>query len=150
MLIPRNALPSIALAARRFPATARILLWLIAVLSIAGATLADDAAPTQVNRSLRERSIAVLRRVMDREERWIKVHAAEYLLQAGYPEGVKDAFLLESSIHGTEPQYRIGIWRVLARAAENEQEQAKWISNIRDVFLDPKAPDRSHAAETLA
>ena len=63
---------------------------------------------------------------------------------------MKGAFLTEARIHSVEPQYRIGIWRVLARAADSEQEHAKWVGKIRDVFLDATAPDRPHAAETLA
>lgn len=128
----------------------QVLLSLVVTSIVAGSALADDAPSMQANQALRERSIRVLRKVMGRENRWVKVHAAEYLLQAGYPQGVTDAFLAEAGIHGDEPQYRIGIWRVLARAAENEQEQAEWTGKIRDVFLDVTASDRPHAAETLA
>ena len=150
MLIFLGILPSAAMTARRIAQTGRTLFPMVAVLMIAGSTLAGDAEPSWVTQALRERSVAVLRKVMDGEERWVKVHAAEYLLEAGYPEGIRDVFLEEANIYGKEPQYRIGIWRVLARAADSEQEQAKWIGKIRDVFVDATAPDRPHAAETLA
>jgi len=150
MLIFKSILPSAAMKTWRIAQTGRALFPMVAVLIIAGSTLAGDAGPSWVTRALRERSVAVLRKVMNGEERWAKVHAAEYLLEAGYPEGIREAFLAEASIYGNEPQYRIGIWRVLARAADSEQEQAKWIGKIRDVFVDATAPDRPHAAETLA
>ena len=150
MLIFPGILPSAAMTTRRIAQTGRTLFPIVAVLIIAGSTLAGDAEPPWVTQALRERSVAVLRKVMDSEERWVKVHAAEYLLEAGYPEGIRDVFLAEASIYGNQPQYRIGIWCVLARAADSEQEQAKWIGKIRDVFVDATAPDRPHAAETLA
>jgi solute:Na+ symporter, SSS family len=149
-LIFLDILPITAMATRHFTSTVRNWYPLIAALAIGSSTLASDTSPSQVTPTLREQSVAVLQKVMDREDRWVKVHAAEYLLQTGYPEGVRDAFLAEARIHGTEPQYRIGIWRVLAWAADSEQERAKWIGTIRDVFLDVTAPDRPHAAETLA
>ena len=80
----------------------------------------------------------------------MKVHAAEFLLELDYPAGVEDAFLKELETFGQEPEYRIGIWRVLARASYNPNEKRSWVSRIRDVFLNPEAPDRLHASETLA
>jgi SSS family solute:Na+ symporter len=113
-----------------------------------GSVLGSDQSP--VAPELRERSIRVMREVLERQERWAKVHAAEYLLSLDYPEGVKEAFDKELESHGREPQYRIGIWRVLARAAANDREQGKWVDKIRAVFLDRAATDRLHAIETLA
>ena len=51
----------------------------------------------------------------------------------------------EGRAHGKEPEYRIGIWRVLAKATYDPQERRQWTSRIRDVFLDTNAPDRLHA-----
>jgi SSS family solute:Na+ symporter len=103
-----------------------------------------------VNESLRQEALQVLRTAMDTEERWIKVHAAEALLSLGYPEGVTQTFERERAEKGAEPQYRIGIWRVLARAARTDQQREPWITQILAAFRDTRGPDRLHAAETLA
>ncbi len=129
----------------------RVLALFVAALTAAvplSAHATDE--PLRVDTKLRERSTSVIRQVFEREQRWVKVHATEYLLALDYPGGVREAFIKELGLHGGEPQYRIGIWRVLARAANSEREQAEWIGKIRDVFLDRAAPDRLHAAETLA
>ena len=47
------------------------------------------------------------------------------------------------------PEYRIGIWRVLARAAIRKEERGEWTAKIRDVFFNLEALDRLNAAETL-
>jgi len=129
---------------------------LLAAVILAIATpawCADDAVPAasvQVDASLRERAVSKIRRVLEQEQKFVKVHAAEFLLALDYVEGVQQVFLKELELHGTEPQYRIGIWRVLARAAAREEERKEWVKKIRDVFMDPAAPDRLHAVETLA
>jgi SSS family solute:Na+ symporter len=126
---------------------------LLGSLCLAGARpariLADEAV-AQVTPELRQRAVTVLRETLDCEARWIKVHAAEFLLALDYPEGVGETFDQELASAGDEPEYRIGIWRVLARAAARERDRDAWIGKIRDVFVDPDAPDRLHAVETLA
>ena len=87
--------------------------------------------------------------VLNHEHLWVKVHAAEYLLWLDYSDGVQETFTKELGRHDSEPQYRIGIWRVLGRAANNNAEQAEWFGKIRDVLVSPNSPDRPHAAETL-
>ena len=109
--------------------------------------VADEPVVTP---ELREQAVGTLRDVLSSEERWVKVHAAEFLLELDYPEGVETAFQKELEANGEEPEYRIGIWRVLARASYDPKEQRRWTQQIRDVFLDPEAPDRLHAVETLA
>lgn len=98
----------------------------------------------------RERCLEVLRQVLDREPRWIKVHAAEFLLGLDYPDRVNQVFQAELAQYGNEPQYRIGIWRVLAKANIEQRQSAQWVAKIRAVFLDPAASDRLHAVESLA
>ena len=80
-----HILRSIAATDRRFAQTGRILFLLATALTIAGSALAGDAAVPQVTPTLRKRSVAVLRKVMDRQERWVKVHAAEYLSKRAIP-----------------------------------------------------------------
>ena len=132
-------------------ALGRRVVVLVAALAAVGAPSARAGSdPPQVDSALRERAVNAIRRVMEQEQKWVKVHAAEYLLALDYREGVKPVFLTELELHGAEPQYRIGIWRVLARAAANEKEQAVWVDKIRRVLFDPASPDRLHATETLA
>jgi SSS family solute:Na+ symporter len=110
---------------------------------------ASDKAP-EVTAELRQRAVGELRSVLEHQDRWAKVHAAEFLLALDYPDRVQAAFTEELDVHGAEPEYRIGIWRVLAQATYDPKEKRRWVSRIRDVFLDSGAPDRLHAVETLA
>ena len=145
---PRHARSTSAPASGKHHAGAIPALLLIAGLA-AGPSVAGEQTP-QVTSELRERAVSTLRDVLEHQERWVKVHAAEFLLSLDYPEGVEKEFTEELERHGTEPEYRIGIWRVLAKAAYDPRENRRFIARIRDVFLDSAAPDRLHAAETLA
>ena len=118
------------------------------------AALADtvrQAKPAaEASPELRDRAVSILQSVLRSEQRWVKVHAAEYLLKLDHPRGVEEEFRRELALHGQELQYRMGIWRVLARAAGEDKQPAEWTGRIRRVFLDPAAPDRLHAMESLA
>ena len=129
----------------------RVLLVCAAISAVGGpfSTLAANQLP-QVTPQLRERAISVVREVLHHEHLWVKVHAAEYLLGLDYQDGIQEAFTKELQRHGAEPQYRIGIWRVLGCAANNDAQRSEWFGKIRDVLLSPHPPDRPHAAETLA
>ena len=128
----------------------RVLVLVLATTVGGQASRTLAAEPSPVTPELRDRSVAAMREVFDKQERWVKIHAAEYLLGLDYPDGVREAFLKELDARGSEPEYRIGVWRVLARAANNEDEQKKWTAEICQVAIDPKSPDRLHAVETLA
>src|SRR5690606_22576845 len=91
-----------------------------------------------------------LRQILGEQHEWVKVHAAEFLLQLGQPEGVKEAFVSENEQFGDKAPYRIGIWRVLAQAETSEQKKQRWVGKIKKAFLDPRGSDRLHAIETLA
>ncbi len=136
--------------ARRFRSIL-VLLALTAGLSTSLRSVASAAeeAP-EVTSELREQAIRAMRDVLQHEERWVKVHAAEFLLELEYPDGVEEAFVKEFEAYNAEPEYRIGIWRVFARAAYDPKERSRWVSQIRDVFLNENALDRLHAVETLA
>jgi SSS family solute:Na+ symporter len=125
-------------------ATTRIIPIVLVVLGAVAARASAD-----VNERLREKAVQILRTAMDTEDRWIKVHAAEALLLLGYPDGVTRTFERELASKGEEPQYRIGIWRVLAQAARSDREREPWIAKILAAFHDTRGPDRLHAAETL-
>jgi hypothetical protein len=117
--------------------------------SFALAFLLYASSSSPVDDALRQRATQLLRTAFEREEQWIKVHAAEALLAAGNPEGVKAAFDRELTLKGNERPYRIGIWRVLAQTARNDEARQGWIKNIFDAFRDAESTDRLHAAETL-
>lgn len=100
--------------------------------------------------ALRERALAVLRSTLATGENWPKVHAAEFLLALGYPQGVREEFEKQRANHEGEPRYRIGIWRVLARASYDPQRREEWTTKILAAFVEPDSPDRVNAVETLA
>lgn len=118
-------------------------IFILLAMIISNQTIAQEHAQTVAG-------IALLRKVLREQEEWVKVHAAEYLLWAGYPEGVKAEFVGQEKRFGTKPPYRVGIWRVLFQCAENESEKEVWLNKIKGAFLDENGPDRIHAAETLA
>jgi len=113
------------------------------------AFLVYASLPSPVDDGVRQRASQLLHAALEREQAWIKVHAAEALLAAGDTQGVKAAFDRELSLKGNERPYRIGIWRVLAQAARNDEARQGWIKNIVDAFSDVDGTDRLHAAETL-
>lgn len=89
--------------------------------------------------------------ILDTEEKWVKVHAAEFLLWENvHKDEVKQAFLIEDAKYYDIPQYRIGIWRVLAQTAHDEVEKMFWINKIKNVYFDEASTDKLHAIETLA
>lgn len=126
----------------------------IGILAGAGLSSArgEDSASGQelISAELRTRAVAVLCRNLEHEQRWAKVHAAEHLLKLSYPQGVQAAFDAEREVHEAEPDYRIGIWRVLAQSAESVDDRQSWMGRIRAVVMDPAAADHVHAIESLA
>lgn len=95
-------------------------------------------------------ALGQLETALETEPRWAKVHAAEALLKLGYRDKVRSTFLDQHQRHKDEPEYRIGIWRVLARATDAASEQTKWSDKIVAALRDRNGPDRIHAAESLA
>src|SRR4051812_21748057 len=102
-----------------------VILFMSAAVLNATGVRGEDAVPQRelISSQLRDQSVAVLRETLARQSRWVKVHAAEYLLELSYPQEIQAAFAAEREAHETEPQYRIGIWRVLARAATSATER---------------------------
>ena len=98
---------------------------------------------------LQEEAVSVLRKVLHKQQQWVKVHAAEFLIWTGNERGVKQAFLKELELFHQKPQYRIGIWRVLAQVSDGA-EAAQYHKQIVNAFLDTAGKDRIHAIETMA
>jgi len=103
-----------------------------------------------ISDALKKEAVQTLRTVLKTQSEWVKVHAAEFLLWSGYPQGVREIYLEEEKQWGGKSPYRIGIWRVLSQAAINAEEKKFWRDKILKAFLDTNGTDRIHAAETLA
>jgi len=89
-----------------------------------------------------------LQREMNSNSGWVRIHAAEALLDHHHAQPVTRLLLREADT--AQPPYRMGVWRVLARATGTAEERQMFIDRIRRAMLDPQAPDRVHAAESLA
>jgi hypothetical protein len=99
---------------------------------------------TKMNRA---ELIAGLEREMTTNTQWLRIHAAEGLLNNGESrEKVAQLFRQESET-ATAP-YRIGVWRVLARSTDGE-ERRRSTERIRTALNDTQATDRISAAESL-
>ncbi len=93
----------------------------------------------------------ILQEAVANETGWVKVHAAEFLLQLGYsPETVCEPFVREAAANDQQAPYRIGVWRILALGDLDDLRRQTWRDKIRQAFLDPEGSDRLHAVETLA
>ncbi|MGH2622330.1 MAG: hypothetical protein ACRDE7_01570, partial [Sphingobacterium sp.] len=98
---------------------------------------------------MQKKKIEELKEIMNSQQKWIKVHAAEFLIWENQEiETVKDVFLNEEIQFDTISQYRIGIWRVLNQASNSPGEKKKYLKKISHAFL--SGPDSLHALETLA
>lgn len=111
--------------------------------------IAQPEKKAEIGDEEREKAVAAMRRALAEEERWVKVHAAEYLIALDYPQGVSEEFSKELKKYGDEPQYRVGIWRVMALIAKRPEKREEWVDKIVAVAVDEKASDREHAIETL-
>ena len=122
----------------------RIIAILFILLFISSCTVKND------REVLAENAQRFLVQTLATSNRWEKVHVAEELLTLGYSEGIKETFTKEIELYADTPQYRIGIWRVLAQEAANESGRKIWVDKIVRVYADTTQTDRLHAAETLA
>jgi len=100
----------------------------------------------QDHNSLLERSLEILRTSFSTEQGWVKVHAAEALLNLGdravvYPRILDDSDSWEGS-------HKIGYWRVLANCAE-PHERSDSLAKIEETFVDSEYPLRLTALESL-
>lgn len=92
-----------------------------------------------------------LKRILHSESRWIKIHAAEFLLWENMAvDEVRDVYLKEEQLYGNVPMYRIGIWRVLAQIEAGQKNRQYWVDKIVAAYQNPEGEDRLHAIETLA
>ena len=100
---------------------------------------------------LRRQCVHTMRETLREEQRWAKVHAAEFLTALDYRDGVRQTFQAERELYQDQPEYRIGILRVFANLDRHDRPAYQTHSKkIWSVFADHTAPDRIHAIETLA
>ncbi|MBX3238672.1 MAG: hypothetical protein KIT80_07810 [Chitinophagaceae bacterium] len=97
---------------------------------------------------LKEEAVGILRGVLNEQQEWVKVHAAEFLIWTGHSAGVKEIYKKEEENFSGKTPYRIGIWRVLYQLSEGKEQQV-YKQHILNAFLDTAGKDRIHAVETL-
>jgi len=115
---------------------------LVALLWLAfGANVLPAMDPTAA------RARTTLHEILRNESSWIQIHAAEALIAAGESGNMRAFFLQDLPALERKP-HRIGVWRVLANISPPLERRA-WIAKIEAVYLDPAAPDRIQAIETL-
>ncbi len=115
-------------------------------LAVAGVTLTTGCSTPRAGSH--DELVSLLRQEMCSTTGWVRVHAAEALLD--HHQAQLAAPVFAPWVDTTPPPLRIGVWRVMARAAETPAERERICGQIRQVMLDPQAPDRLHAAETMA
>jgi HEAT repeat protein len=94
----------------------------------------------------RSQLIARLNGEMRNQTGWLRIHAAEALLDNRESAGIVELF--QSEADTAAAPYRIGVWRILARSTSGE-ERIRYIERIRAVLRNPQASDRVSAAESL-
>ena len=100
----------------------------------------DDPAVTRARQILHE--------ILDQDETWVKIHAAEALVSGGEASAIRARCLALRSRVDSLP-YRVGVWRVLANTSPTAADRAACIAEVEKIYLDPAAPDQSQAVETL-
>lgn len=130
----------------RFPFVCFAVASVVPLSCGAGSAIGPSKQETE---ALHNRCADILREVLQKGQRFVKIHAGEALVMTDYSEGVAEAFQQELVSHANDPEYRVTIWRVLARCPGTEAERQQWVEKIREAFLDTNGPDRGHAAEAL-
>jgi SSS family solute:Na+ symporter len=119
------------------------------MFAIAGClTMVAGCSTKESVNAQRQRLIHLLEREARSNTGWVRIHAADALLDHGQCQTAADLLRAEAGTAG--PPYRIGVWRVLARASGTAEERLDFRERIRRALLNPQAPDRLNAAESLA
>jgi len=118
----------------------------LGLVLLAAVVVLRGASPPRA--ALAAHARGVLHGIMESEQSFVRVHAAEALIAAGEADAVRAFFLRE--LPATEGSaFRIGVWRVLATTASSNGERESWIGKVEQVYCDPAATDRTTALETL-
>lgn len=90
-----------------------------------------------------------LETILATESKWVKVHAAEFLLWQELDTSlVYDTYKSEEIQYDSEVPYRIGVWRVLYQASLDPVEKQSYLNKIISAYK--IGQDKLHALETLA
>jgi HEAT repeat protein len=119
------------------------------LLIITGIIAASTTMHAADHRALALRARAQLLDALANEKAFIKVHAAEALIDLGEKDLPRRTFLSELPAANDVRPYRIGVWRVLAASSPSAAERVEWIARTESVVLDSSAMDRLHAIESL-
>jgi HEAT repeat protein len=103
---------------------------------------------SRAGRCGRQELLGLLEHEMRHNQGWARIHAADALLDHGQDEVVARCREPQAATAGLP--CRVGVWRVRWRAAGAGPERAQLREAIRRVMLDPAAPDRLAAVETVA
>jgi len=95
-----------------------------------------------------ETLVALLEHEMETNTGFVRIHAAEALVEYGYGYKVSPVLLPDAGVE--TPGYRLGVWRTLAQIVKAESERRDYVERIRRVLTNAAAPDRLVAAESLA
>gem|GEM_PF-67481 len=124
----------------------------VLILVLAGCfCVSAGSAPVTGNNpdwaALRRQALAVLRAALESETGPAGIEAAEALILNNYPIDVGN---LVTAGAETSPQRRVGAWRLLVRAAgNNDARRQRHLQDLVAVFENPNAPDRVEALAVL-
>ena len=122
------------------------------VLFVASGLLGDCTAAadstTSVSDDLRNHVVEILRGGLDENDWRTRVQAAEALLKLDYPDGFVDAFQQEAEQVTAAPNERVAFYRLMAMASHGEVARARWISQLRDIWLSSNS-GRTASAKAL-
>lgn len=99
---------------------------------------------------LEKKALCLLSSLLEGRQKFVKAHAAEYLIWTGHANLALEEFIKEEKLYSKEPKYRIVVWRVLAQAEKDPVRRQLWLNNIYNAYNDMNGLDRTHATETLA
>ena len=123
----------------------RLVLAIIFRAILAGIVLSTGCATQTKSKMDRSQLIDNLHQEMLANSGWVRVHAAEGLLDNGQCVG-EVAKLFREEARNSSALYRTGVWRVLARSTSSD-ERAGYIQRIRQAMYDPQASDRISAGD---
>jgi len=136
------------MAPRTVASPLRAIVSAVALLAVVYGTSPVWAGnPAEAYAELARPMIPILEKALAEEKEFVRIHAAEALVEHGVTASVVEVFGREAE--AAPPIQRVGVWRTLA-AASSAKERAKWVARLREVMLTPGLSDRIHAAESLA
>ncbi len=122
--------------------------WLRRVACSLTLTAAAHASAAPAPAALEAHAWEVLHQIMDSEQTWVRIHAAEALIAAGEVREIRADFLKRKPDFESS-KIRVGMWRVLATTSPTPADRADCIAHLEQIYLTPDAPDHPQSIETL-